>query len=272
MKKVFFTILCIGILQVCFSQQKDSDYSTRKGFSIEPYLGLGTSEAVQNGTSILGWKAGCGLVYMFNDHWGISSGLQVQQYSTKIISGTDSIYVHQIPIYPSFWDAVTIDVTYNFSYLELPFIVKYVSSSDHKFGILVEAGIIFGDLLTSNESGTIYTTTIDTTTGSYFPNGTKKQMPTFSLPRETPLTSTFNFEGHLAIGGVIPISKICSIITDISINKGFTNVGNSSKDYTNTVIGLFYYYNKNNNNFSSSTSNYGTNFSMLFSVLLNIKL
>lgn len=70
-EKIILKIRLILFLFVAFLNAS----AQRQGFSLEPYMGLGTSEAVQNGTNNLGGRIGLGCVYMFNDHWGVSSGL-----------------------------------------------------------------------------------------------------------------------------------------------------------------------------------------------------
>jgi hypothetical protein len=252
----------------------------KTGFSFEPCIGLGTSESVQNGSNKLGGKIGCGLVYMFNEHWGISTELQVQRYSTKVVSGKDSVYI-VVPLPPSFWQECNVNTTYNFIYLELPLILRYISSNNNKFGIFAEAGCILGYLIKGNESGTAYWTEIDTnkgvpfiipiSAGTYWSGYEESSSKSFN--HITPRATSFNLQGHLALGLFIPVNNRCSIITDVSINKGFTNVGYSSNDILNpyTTPFPFYYYNKNNN-LIQSVCNYGTNFSTSLSVRLNIKL
>jgi hypothetical protein len=200
--------------------------------------------------------------------------LQIQKYSTTVASGSDSVYFNNQVFQPySYWHITSFKTTYNFTYLEIPIIIRYVSSHDDKFGIFAEAGCIVGVFIGGSELDSIYLTGI-ATNGSYFttPNGNTGYVFNAELqPVATPSASSINIEGHLALGLYIPISKRCSFITDVSINKGFTNVGNSSNDVTN-FQGLYYYYNKNNNLTIRNVSNYGNNFSALFSIRVNLKL
>ncbi len=170
MRKIFFIIFYLFAISSFSFAQKDSNKAHRKGFSIEPYIGLGTSESVQNGTNNLGGRIGCGLVYMFNEHWGVSSGVQVQRYSTKVISGKDSVYIINLPGYPSFWDINNVNATYKFNYLEIPVAVRYFSGVKNKMLIFTEAGFIIGHLIAAKETNTLYDTDIDTTKGTSFPN------------------------------------------------------------------------------------------------------
>src|ERR1700722_7261450 len=148
MKRVYFIVLILlqGLTVHCQTFPDDSiKHTHRKGFYLEPYLGLGTSESVQNGSNNLGGKIGCGIVYMFNEHWGISSGLQVQRYSSNVISGYDSVLLNT-NLGPGNWEYYYVNANYNFTYLEFPVIVKFISSHDAKLGIFVEAGFIMGYL------------------------------------------------------------------------------------------------------------------------------
>src|SRR5580698_2926476 len=128
MKKIIFAIIFSLVSIVAHCQIFDSTQRHRKGFYLEPLAGIGTSEAVQNGTNNLGWKAGCGVVYMFNNHWGISSGLQAQRYSNTFVSGKDSMYATYGT--PPYWGSISVNTTYNFTYLELPIMIRYLSSKD----------------------------------------------------------------------------------------------------------------------------------------------
>lgn len=269
MKKIFFlSIIALQGLMVQAQTPKDSMKII--GFSIEPVVGIGTSEAVQNGTNNLGWKAGCGVVYMFNKHWGISSGLQVEQYSTTVNSGKDSVYIFN----PPYWDINSIKATYLFTYLKLPLMVRYISNRDGKIGIFVESGFILDYLIKSNELRTINENDIDTSKQpiTYSGGGAVfSESYVQSLGSKTPDAISFNLGGQIAMGVFIPISKRCAFITDFSIDKAFSNVGTSNNDFVN-FNGPFYYYNKNNNYKSPEIFNYGTNLSVLFSIHLNIKL
>ncbi len=246
--------------------QTTKDSIKRKGFSIEPYLGLGTSEAVQNGTNNLGWKGGCMLVYMFNEHCGISSGLQVQRYSTNINSGNDSVYVSNSS--QSFTAINSMNATYNFTYLEIPLLLRYISSTESKPGIFAEVGFVAGFLISSTESLNLYAS-----------NNVNTFYNPYSPPEANPNSNISNFQGHLAIGILIPITARCSILADVSMNNGFTDVGNSNNDFVNINYtgsrydqSPFYYYDKNYAHTTPTISNYGTNFSGMVSVRLNIKL
>jgi len=239
----------------------------RKGFSLEPIVGLGTSEAVQNGSNNLGGRIGIGVVYMFNDHWGISSGLQFQEYSTKIVSGKDSVYIYNGGV-AGYWAFNSLNVNYDFTYLELPVLVRYISSQDRKFGAFAEAGVIVGCLFYTSEARTLNITDIDDSNNYFSQNGGNIYSDSKSLGETKAYTNYFTLQEHLAFGLFILISQRCSIIMDFSINKGLTNVGNSSEDFATFNVPL-YYYNKNNN---PNISNYGTNFSEMVSVRLNIKL
>lgn len=277
MKKVLFTILCIGILQTSFSQKKDTLNGQRKSFSVEPLIGLGTSEAVQNGSNNLGGRIGCGLVYMFNEHWGVSSGLELERYSTKVVSGTDSEYFYEGGGAPSYWEAVTVHANYDFYYIQLPLLLKYISSEDSKIGIFAEAGFIIGYSIAKMESGEINGIATDTTKGNPF---TKNGSPagyeltnSFTLPNVEANTNLLNISCHFAFGITVPINQKWSLISDISINRGAINIGNSSNDVVNIYgVAPFYYYNKSKNFSNQEFSNYGTNFSAMFNIRVNIKL
>jgi len=169
----------------------------------------------------------------------------------------------------------SINTNYKFTYLELPVLVRYISCKEQKVGVFAEAGFIVGFLIKAKESGTVNVTNIDTSSGG-FPNS-----PSPGTEEETsktafgiiPTTTFFNLQGHLALGVINPLSERCSVIADISINKGFTNVGNSDNDYINTpLLTPFYYYDKSNDFAIRNISNYGTNFSFLLSFRLVIEL
>lgn len=282
MRKIFFILFYLFFISSFSFAQKDSTKAHRKGFSIEPVIGLGTSEAVQNGTNNLGGRIGCGLVYMFNDHWGIASGLQVQRYSTTVITGKDSEYQNgNIQGAPGCWADFTINTTYTFSYCELPIMVRYLSGTKDKIGIFTEVGLIIGMLIKSSESGTVFQTNIDTTKGSPFiVNGYPlgyEITGTHSFNKGNANTKQFNFQGDLTLGLFFNLSRRCSIFADISINKGFTNIGNTFNDFLNpptvpSITPIYYYNNGSSNLSNSSVTNYGTNFSAMLSVRLNIKL
>lgn len=259
MKKIslIFLFYLIGAAAQC---QTTKDSLKRTGFSLEPIVGLGTSEAVQNGSNNLGGRIGLGCVYMFNDHWGISSGLQVQEYSTELASGKDT----------EFGNEYYVNADYKFTYLELPITARYMSDNKKKIGVFAEAGFTIGYLINSKEDPCTFYDSILSFIGPY------SNASQLYIESKGPIISSsnlFNLEGHLAIGIYFLISRRCFLITEVSVNKGFINVGNSSNDYIYTPSGNnFYYYNQNKNYFNSTVSNYGTNSSAMFSVRLNIKL
>ena len=250
------------------TSEKTKD-TNRKGFSLEPIAGVGSSESVQHGTNNLGWKFGCGLTYMFNEHWGISSGLQVQEYSTKVVSSTVSQYINNNAYYSSFWESYYVSTNYNFIYLELPIMARYMSKPLPKHSFFVEAGFIIGYSAMSQEESPTFYVTSDSPNPYTLPYGTYSP---FAYGNVTPVTNLLNLQGHLALGLITPCSKRCSIVVDASINRGFTNVGNSSKDFLNIGNPEPYYYYQNKSYTSSTIFNYGTNSSFLFELRLNIKL
>jgi hypothetical protein len=278
-------LLSLSIAAIC-QQEKDTvlrsqltnklsytkpsnNQASRKGISLEPLAGIGTSKAVQGGKNNLGWNAGCGVVFMFNDHWGISSGLQVERYSTEVVSGTDSLYINNAAG-GGFWASNSVSANYKFTYIELPIILRYISSKYKKMGIFADAGFILSYLISANESRITNETDFDT---SIYRNYSTPLESTYSvsLGSNVPKTNSINFEGHFSLGLIFPLNQNFSIITDLCISKGFTNVGNSSNDFVN-LTDLFYYYNKNNNYTNPTIFNYGANFSALFSIHLNMKL
>ena len=278
MNKLFLSILlCLtSLIAHCQSFVPPIDTSERTGFSLEPYVGYGTSKGVQNGSNLGGWRLGCGLIYMFANHFGVSSGIQVQQYSSGVNAGQDSEYIAKTPTNYSYEEYNSISANYKFTYLELPILVRYVSCKEQKVGVFAEAGFIVGCLIEARESGTINITNIDTSSGG-FPNvaspGTEEEASKVSIGSIAPTATFFNLQGHLALGVISPLSERCSVIADISINKGFTNVGNSNSDYVNTpLLTPFYYYNKYSDFAVRDVSNYGTNFSFLLSFRLLIEL
>jgi hypothetical protein len=256
-------IVILFLLSIVAQCQIPRDSAKRKGFSIEPIVGIGTSESVQHGTNNLGWKAGCNLVYMFNDYLGVSSGLQMQYYSTEVVTKTDTNTFYNLGVEK---DAYYFYANYNFTYLELPIILRYVYSQNQEFGIFAEAGfniefLIKGKEQSCNEHDSLFYPG---------PSGSSTGLYTVQISDITPKANLFDLQGRFALGFFIPISQKCSIITDFSINKGLTNVGNSGNDFYNAN----YYYNQfiNINNGSPSIFNYGTNFSLSFNIRLNIKL
>lgn len=299
MKRVYFLIIIIlqGLTAQC---QTKNDSVKRRGFSLEPISGLGTSEAVQNGNNNLGWKAGCGLVYMFNEHWGISSGLQVEQYATSINSGYALGWVSPGTAFESAagsnQEIDNINVSYKFTYLEVPLLFRYISSKDRKVGIFAEVGFIGDFLLSGRERDTIYTCWVDTDRkgiGDYLvPNGNGVFTNIVNAPTNIstviPNTTILVLQWHWALGLHIPLSRHCSLIIEISDNIGLTNVGNSGKDYYTFDIGKLYYYKDTPNSIAQVPNslyyntyanpltpiniNYGTNSSFLFNMRLNIKI
>lgn len=117
--------------------------------------------------------------------------------------------------------------------MELPILIRYISSKERKFGVFAEAGFIVGYLIYNREK--------PTTHDSLFypgPDGSSAGMSTVFQNDVTPLGNSLNLQCHLDLGLTIQIGRRCSIITDVSINKGFTNIGNSGDDF----IYSFYYY------------------------------
>lgn len=239
----------------------------RNGFSIEPYLGYGTSACIQNSDNKAAERVGCGLVYMFTDHIGVSAGLQFQHYAAEVISGNDSMYFRENPVTSSYTEYNHVSANYNFTYAEIPLSIRYISSEDQKIGVFAEAGVVLGYMIVSRESGVVSVTDVDTSEGGIINSSNT------AFGNINPKTNPFNIQGHLSLGCINPISGKCALVTEVSFNKGFTNIGNSSNDFTNTPLdNPFYYYNKGNNFNIPSISNYGTNFSVLLSVRLLIKL
>jgi hypothetical protein len=239
----------------------------RNGFSIEPCIGFGTSACIQNSNNKAGERLGCGLVYMFSDHMGVSAGLQFQHYAAQVISLSDSMYFRENPATSSYTEYNHVTANYNFAYAEIPISIRYISSQDQKIGVFAEVGIVLGYMLISKESGVVSVNDVDTSLGGNDNNSS------IAFGNINPKTSPFNVQGHLSLGAVNPINSKCSLVTEVSFNKGFTNVGNSSNDFVNTPLANpFYYYNKGNNFNIPSVSDYGTGFSVLISVRLIIKL
>lgn len=116
------------------------------------------------------------------------------------------------------------------------------------------------------ESGFLNVTNYEYVAGTYY----STENYSIQLKNVYPNANSSDLEGHLASGVIISISNKISIIPDISVNKGFANIGNNTKDCSNP--GSWYYYGTNKNLQSPLFSNYGTNFSAMGSVRLNIKL
>jgi hypothetical protein len=253
-----------------------SNYSF-KGTSLEPHVGLGTSESVQGGTKNPGWKVGCNKVYMIKNHWGFSWGLQVQKYSTTFSSGRDSVYYYGFANSPQ-WTTSYVQLNYDFLYLELPLMIRYMSNNRNSFGILAEAGLVSGFLFYGKEKGLCYNINYDS--GSSPIPAPFNQSGPHSNPIDQSPNAFFNFQAHGALGIVSPVSESCSFIVDASINEGLISAGNSSRDWINNYPPMYYYTKNNtfqrcgayaNNPVTPNISSYGRNFSMLVSIRFNFK-
>jgi hypothetical protein len=259
MKTGLFVFLLIAFLNAS---------AQRNGISLEPIIGYGSGNNFDfNDQSKDAAKIGCGIVHMFNDHFGISSGLQYSSITSTYGDNSTNMSLNSSSNYSNYNGSIQ----WTFNYLEVPLLFRYISSKDNKIGFFAEAGFNFGFLIGSSMSGTITQTYNDFTS---FPFTTTSSVD--MVNGNVPGTSAFNISGHLAFGIFIPLSRKCSLIIDGEINYGLTSVGNGNSDiiYFNGVP--YYYYNYNNqnpyNNSWSPNSNYGTDFSALACVRLNIKL
>ena len=254
MKTKLLLLFCIATL---------SASAQERGFSVEPLIGYGITQAVENKFFGPGEKAGVGSAYMFNENIGISTGIQGQQYSENInIHDAEDACPFCGSMVPH-WKITSASVNYKFNYLELPLNVRFITSKNNKLGFFAETGLVLGYYVSGIESGSGSVT--GALMGEY--NGG------FSVAEISPNATKFNLQVHLALGVRIPINERFSIITDASFSQGFINVGYSSNDYV-TVNGAKVYYYGRNNSFSTSSNvvDYGTNMSMLLSARLNIKL
>ncbi|HXB12550.1 MAG TPA: outer membrane beta-barrel protein [Bacteroidia bacterium] len=233
-----------------------------RGFSIEPLIGYGLSQAVENSRLNSGGEVGLGFAYMFNQNIGLSTGVQVQQYTSNTNIHDSEDACPMCMSMSTHWKITSVSATYNFAYLEIPLNIRFIASKTNKTGFFCEAGVVLGYYIAGNESGSglISSDWGDVKDG-------------LSIHGIDPNASKINLQTHQAIGVIIPINQRFSIITDASFNEGLTNVGNSSNDYV-TINGANVYYYGRNNSFSTSSNiaDYGTNFSLLLNARLNIKL
>lgn len=185
-----------------------------KGLSIEPSIGGG----------FVGFNYGCDVNYMFNNRWGFTTGLNIQRYTVYISNPDNSISPYPLPTNYSLTggaDTTVIggyntDVKYNFNYLEVPLLCRYVLPSLKKNFFYAEGGFTLGFLESTTKSGTV---TQSQYIGKQPPNSSEYDSVnityTTAYVRGHPnITSSINMSVQLALGLSLKLSKKLSLIID----------------------------------------------------------
>lgn len=263
-------------------QPIDTVFNPRNGVYVEPYIGLGkggpSSSTATAISTDLNMKFGIGISYMFPSGFGVTSGLQVQQYKFNYSynpKGKLNIEYYEYNNIPTALRATSNDstvtagygatISYSFLYAQLPVLIHYISSQENRLGFYAEAGLVINYLASSQISGDVtqtqYRLSQPANTNVYYYSSTSTNTESVNMPSQDP--SKLILSGHAAAGILIPVTTKISIVIDVSSDIGFMNAGIGSKDAVNFGNSKFYLY---------GTGNYGTYNSFMSEAKLLIKM
>jgi periplasmic protein TonB len=263
-------------------QPIDTVFNPRNGVYVEPYIGLGKGGPNSSTATILNtalnMKFGFGISYMFPSGFGITSGLQVQQYKFNYSYNPDgklNIEYYEYNNIPTALRASSNDstvtagygatISYSFLYAQLPILIHYISSQENRLGFYAEAGLIINYPASSQISGVVtqtqYQLSQPANTNVYYYSSTSTNTESVNMPSQDP--SKLTLSGHAAAGLLIPVTTKISIVIDVSSDIGLMNAGIGSKDVVDFGNSKFYLY---------GIGNYGTYNSIMGEVKLLIKM
>ena len=259
---------------------KDSTRISREGLYIDPYTGIGIGGPPFTSTNIsisrgLNMKFGVALTKIFSSNIGVSVGLQMQQYNFSYsFSNFNSAnsYNGLVTSYRSVSNdtAVTAgyngNVKYSIMYVQLPLLLRCITSQENKPGFFIEAGVVLNYFLsgtiTGNVTQTQYQLNQAPNTYWYMYSSTLAANPTpISATPQNPANFTAAF--HASFGVLIPFTTKMSLILGASPDIGLMNAGNGSNDSMNFGNSKFYIF---------GNGNYGSFTTWLFDAKFLIKL
>jgi TonB family protein len=228
-----------------------------KGFYLVPYAGVGgggislnngglqtppNSFPSNNAKYPVTFTGGSEFGYMFNNHCGIFVSAQYQKYSTNYSLGN---IVSQsqlaLPIRPnpsSPYDTIVSyyfpNINYSFAYIQTPIVFRYINAKPGKVGLDLEAGVIFGYLLSASESGNIYQESYSYINYSYiWSYNSMTSSGNAIINSNVGNTNKIDLGLALSIGLNIPLSNIFSLSLGFISAYKFNSVGNGEKDIAN---------------------------------------
>jgi hypothetical protein len=231
------------------------------GFYIAPAVAIGSaspdavSGVYKSGTNI---NLGGELSYMFHSGFGISAGLQYEQYSYNYVYsslpstnayGDVPTTLRSTTTDTSILVGYTPNVTYSYSFIKLPLLVRYASGHVNKVNFYVEAGVSPEFLISKKVSGSVTETIYNLTQAAntnWYHYSTTSSGAAISVSESNADVAAFNLAFHLGIGLTIPIDAHTAVIAEYSPEYGLMNSGTGENDMIKDGNIQYYFFGKGN--------------------------
>jgi len=238
------------------NEPKGDIFLLQKGIYINPIVsgGVGIPYGGSGFKSGLVVNGGGDFCYMFSSHFGVSAGAQYEYYSFGYkYSNNNSTKDIPAPSGSAADTAVfgggNTTARYNFQYIRIPVLFRYISSSSGKLGFYVEGGATADILVHAGVSGSISETVYVFQRAGGSPSfgysySSKKDA---DITGVTPDAAKFNIAVHLGIGAMIPAGEHLAIVIAYCPEIKLMNGGVGDNDVVSFNSSKYYFYGQKSN-------------------------